>query len=226
MKNRIIVVYSSHLSENDDFEFEKNIKNTIGCEHYIVRIENKNEKSLSQVYNDAIKKFNIDNNIIVFIHNDVEFETDKWGLILLTKFNNSKYDIIGLAGTDYLDETGKWWNNKNRLYGIVNHDDGIRKWESKFSNKFVGIKECVVVDGVFIALDPTELNECFNINYGKFHFYDVSMCVEAYLNGYNIGVTTDIRITHKSIGVTNNDWEENRIKFVEEYKNELPLSTL
>jgi hypothetical protein len=226
MKDNIIVVYSSHLSKEVDDVFEKNIKNTIGCGHKIIRYENKNEQSLSKIYNSAIEKYNNKNSIFVFIHNDIEFKTDKWGMLLLTKFNNSVFDIIGVAGTDFLDETGKWWNNKNRLYGIVNHTDGYKTWESKFSGKFIGLKECVLVDGLFIALDGDELGKCFNEEYGMFHFYDISMCTEAYLNGYNIGVTTDIRITHKSVGVVNEEWEKNRLKFIEEYKDELPISSI
>jgi cellulose synthase/poly-beta-1,6-N-acetylglucosamine synthase-like glycosyltransferase len=38
-----------------------------------------------------------------------------------------------------------------------------------------------------------------------------------------IGVTFDIKVTHKSIGMTNQSWESNRIKFVEKYKESLPL---
>ncbi|MFW6243201.1 MAG: glycosyltransferase [bacterium] len=224
MKNKIVVVYSSHLSLDKDKKFEEYISNTIGCRHEIHRYENKNKYSLSYIYNDAIKNYNSPNNIFVFIHNDISFDTDKWGMLLLTKFNNSKFDIIGLAGTDYFDKSGKWWNNKRSLYGIVNHDNGFKKWETRFSNPFRGLKECVVIDGVFIALDADELGSCFNENYGKFHFYDISMCLEAYLNGFNIGVTTDIRITHKSIGVTNKEWDENRLKLIDEYKEELPIS--
>lgn len=223
LKNEIIVIYSSHLPYKRDILLEENIKNTIGCKHKIIRYENKNKYSLSEIYNRGIKEYKSKNNIIVLIHNDIVFETNKWGLLLLTKFNNSKFDIIGVAGTDYLGKSCKWWEYRKRLYGIVNHSDGYRKWETKFSNSFIGIKECVVIDGLFIALDPYELGECFNENYGKYHFYDISMCVEAYLNGFNIGVTTDIRITHKSIGVTNDEWERNRKKLAEEYKDELPI---
>ena len=53
--------------------------------------------------------------------------------------------------------------------------------------------------------------------------YDVSFCFPNYLDGCNVGVMTDIRITHKSIGQTNQQWEENRKQFAEEYKSELPI---
>ena len=37
----------------------------------------------------------------------------------------------------------------------------------------------------------------------------------------NINLSGDI--THKSIGQTNQDWEINRLQFIEQYKNELPI---
>lgn|SRR5690606_3474354 len=227
MKNKINVVYSSNKTIEEDLELEDNIKNTIGSKYEIIRYQNNNKYSLSQIYNKALKKYKSKDSIFVFIHNDIKFETTKWGLMLLTKFNNYDYQIIGVAGTDKLDETGIWWNNKQNLYGIVNHTDGYRTWESRYSNKFKGIKECVVVDGLFIALNPDEIKgKCFDENYGKFHYYDIATCLKLYLDGFNIGVISDIRITHKSIGVTNKEWEENRLKFIEEYKDELPVNVI
>ena len=38
-----------------------------------------------------------------------------------------------------------------------------------------------------------------------------------------IGVTYEVKITHKSIGKTNDEWEKNRLQFVEKYKDSLPL---
>ena len=45
-----------------------------------------------------------------------------------------------------------------------------------------------------------------------------------YLDGFNIGVTTDIRILHESIGMTNDEWEKNRQLFVKKYKEDLPIT--
>jgi hypothetical protein len=43
------------------------------------------------------------------------------------------------------------------------------------------------------------------------------------LDGVKIGVCTNIRITHKSIGQTNQQWEDNKLKFEEKYKDKLPV---
>jgi hypothetical protein len=43
------------------------------------------------------------------------------------------------------------------------------------------------------------------------------------LEGVKVGVITNIRMTHKSIGQTNDQWEENRKLFVKKYKSHLPI---
>ena len=45
--------------------------------------------------------------------------------------------------------------------------------------------------------------------------YDVDFCFSNYLSGTKIGVCTDIKITHLSIGKTNDEWEKNRVIFAE-----------
>ena len=44
-----------------------------------------------------------------------------------------------------------------------------------------------------------------------------------HLEGVKVGVITNIRLTHKSIGKKNEQWELNRELFVEKFKNNLPL---
>jgi hypothetical protein len=43
------------------------------------------------------------------------------------------------------------------------------------------------------------------------------------LEGVKVGVTTEIKVTHKSIGMTNEEWELNRQEFVEKFKDKLPV---
>ena len=94
MKNNIVVVFSSHLSEEENQKFIKHIDETIGVKHTSVCYPNFNQFGLAQVYNDAIKTHKVDNCIFVMCHNDITIKTKNWGRLLLTKYNNSKYDII------------------------------------------------------------------------------------------------------------------------------------
>lgn len=231
MKKRIDIIYSTHLTEKEDFEFEKNIRETCGVPCSIHRYVNNNQYSLSNIYNKAISEIESEDSIFIFCHNDISFDRKNWGKKLLSHFNNPNedYQIIGVAGATELNTHGCWWLNSNnqmnfsKMVGIVNHDNGIRKWESRYSEPHFGIKPVVCIDGLFMAVDIDNIENKFDENYGMWHYYDVGFCVPNYLDGCNIGVITDIRITHKSIGMTDPDWERNRIKFSEEYKEFLPL---
>lgn len=222
MKRGISVIYSSHKGEYYDEQFEKRIRTSIGIKKFeIIRIENFGEYSLPQAYNIGWEKANKEN-ILLFVHNDVHFHTKNWGYKLLDVFNSERYDIVGLAGTDYLADNGVWWHDRSRCYGIVNHTDGAREWETMFappSNKTIPV---VVIDGLFIAVNSETVLHKFDEDFKGFHLYDLSFVFPNFLDGCDIGVTTKIRLCHESIGMVNDEWERNRIQFAEKYKEELP----
>lgn len=224
-KKNIIVVFSSHYSEEDNQLFKDHISSTIGCKHKIVCYENHNEFSLTEIYNKAIKRYHNDESVMVFCHNDIVFRTNKWGRNLLTKFNYDNYSIIGVAGSTYLPESGVWWEDRTKMVGIVEHTDGINTWVSEYSKEKKGqITPVVLIDGLFIAVDCNNIEHLFDEEFDGFHLYDLSLCVPNWLDGINIGVTTDIRILHKSVGQTNEHWVINKNKLVEKYKDELPIN--
>jgi GT2 family glycosyltransferase len=223
MKNNIVVVFSSHLSEEENQKFIKHIDETIGVKHTSVCYPNFNQFGLAQVYNDAIKTHKVDNCIFVMCHNDITIKTKNWGRLLLTKYNNSKYDIIGVAGSTYLPASGMWWEDQTKMLGIVEHTNGITQWVSQYSKEILNVKEVVLIDGLFITFNPDTIIHGFDEEFKGFHFYDLSFCIPNYLDGCNIGVTTVIRILHQSVGQTNEQWEANRLQFAKKYEDELPL---
>lgn len=225
MKDNIIVVFSSHLSEEENQNFIKHINDTIGVKHQTVCYSNFNQYSLSEVYNRAIKEYNTPNSIMVFCHPDIIIRTRTWGKLLLNKFNHSEFAIIGIAGTTFLHESGQWWADRSKMYGVVEHTDGANVWVSEYAVPIKGYtKPVAVIDGVFMAVDCDKLEHQFDEEFKGFHFYDLSFIFPNTLDGINVGVTTDIRILHQSVGMTNQEWEDNRRQFAEKYKDELPFS--
>ena len=63
-KDNIVVVFSSHLSEEANNKFIKHISDTIGVKHKIVCYPNFNQFSLSQIYNQAIREHNSEDAIM------------------------------------------------------------------------------------------------------------------------------------------------------------------
>jgi hypothetical protein len=110
------------------------------------------------------------------------------------------------------------------MKGIVNHEHEGKKWESKYSSSLGNqIEDVVLVDGLFIVLNKKNIKQTFNEEIKGFHFYDVDFSFRNFIEDVKIGVIYDVRVTHKSIGQTNEQWEQNRIKFAEKHKDLLPV---
>jgi len=182
---------------------------------------NNGEKSLSQVYNEILDEAKTD--IVVLCHDDIYFDTNSWYYKLKTHFESSEYGILGVAGTTEMPSSGQWWETRRKMIGIVNHESGGKKWTSKYSEDFgKSIRETVVVDGVFIALSKSRIKHNFDEEFKGFHFYDIGFCFKNQIEGVKVGVISNIRITHKSIGQTNEQWEENKKLFAQKYSENLP----
>jgi len=207
-----------------DEKYIEQLKKTSGNKKIqIIPIENNGQYSLTEVYNKILEQSEYD--IVVFCHDDLKFDTNGWAHKLKSHFNkNPEYGIIGLAGTKYLPETGRWWEMTSAMYGIVNHESEGKKWESKYS-KDIGnkLEPTIIVDGLFFAVNKKNIVENFDESVKGFHFYDIDFCFRNYIKNIQIGICTDIRVTHLSVGQTNEQWESNRESFVEKFSEKLPI---
>jgi glycosyltransferase involved in cell wall biosynthesis len=216
----ITIAYSTRESKP---EFTEYLKKSSGFKKLeVIEKVNNGSKSLAQVYNEVLSESKTD--IVVFCHDDIYFETTSWYSKLLKHFERSEFGIIGMAGTTQMPSSGMWWEDRRKMVGIVNHESGGKKWESKYAESLGNsIMETVVVDGLFIAVDKRKIKKNFNEDFKGFHFYDIPFCFENHIEGVKVGVITNIRITHKSIGQTNQQWEENRKLFETKYAKNLPV---
>ena len=204
-------------------EFVEYLKKSSGFKKIeVIEKVNNGEKSLSEVYNEILNESS--NDIVVLCHDDIYFDTSSWYHKIIKHFEKSDYGILGVAGTTYMPKSGQWWEQRKKMHGIVNHEHQGKKWTSKYSEDLgKKIKEVIVVDGLFIALSKAKIKHKFDESVNGFHFYDLNFCFPNYLDGVKIGVIFDVRITHKSIGETNDQWEINRVKFSEKYAENLPV---
>ena len=214
------VVFSSKEINKDFIEL---IKSTSGIHKIeILPYENPGKYSLTEVYNMGLKDSK--NDIVLFCHDDIKFDTKNWGRKLVKHFQKSDYGILGVAGCRYLPESGKWWEIPSEMMGQVYHENEGKRWLSTYNPKFGNnILPSVLVDGLFFAVSKKALSTDFDESVTGFHFYDLNFCVQNFLSGVKVGVISDIDITHLSIGQTNQEWERNRILFSEKYEKDLPL---
>lgn len=220
IENMISIVCSS---PHDLTDYGKVIKKMSGHPKVeFLAYKNEGEFSLTEIYNRGLNESKFD--IVVFLHHDIEIQTKQFAKKLKKHYDNSDYAILGVAGTKYLAETGKWWENRKSMYGRVWHTHNNLKTLSRYSeDQNNDIEEVVIVDGVFFSVMKSRLKSNFDESVEGFHFYDIDFCFKNYLDGAKIGVHTNISINHMSIGETNEQWEVNRSLFAEKYKESLPV---
>jgi glycosyltransferase involved in cell wall biosynthesis len=207
-----------------DSSFVELLKKSCGVSNpQIIPIENEGKYSLPEAYNMILEQAT--NDIVVLCHDDIYFDSKNWGSKILKHFKRSpEYGILGLAGSTQLPESAKWWEDFSKMKGIVNHEHEGKKWESKYSSSLGNqIDDVVLVDGLFIVLNKKNVKQTFNEEIKGFHFYDVDFSFRNFIEDVKIGVIYDVRVTHKSIGQTNEQWEQNRIVFAEKHKDLLPV---
>ena len=187
--------------------------------------ENDGVSSLTEIYNIGLKESK--NEIVVFMHDDLILETPNMTPKIVKLFEkHSEYGIIGIAGTDKLT-SGRWWDNRDNMFGVVGHIHEGKRHVNHYSKGVFNdvLKDVVIVDGLFFAVHKGRIKKEFNEQFEGFHFYDISFCVENFLEGVKIGLTTKLGVTHKSIGMVNKQWEKNKLFFEALFEKQLPLTT-
>jgi hypothetical protein len=190
----------------------------------ILMYENDGEMSLTQVYNKGLKESV--NDIVVFMHDDLILETSNMTPKIVKLFEkHPEYGIIGIAGTDKLT-SGMWWQNRENMFGVVGHIHEGKRHVNHYSKGVFNdvLKDVVIVDGLFFMVRKSLLKKEFNEQFEGFHFYDISFCVENQFEGVKIGLTTKFGVTHKSVGITNKQWEKNKLLFEALFEKQLPLT--
>jgi hypothetical protein len=190
----------------------------------ILIYENDGDKSLTQIYNIGLKESK--NDIVVFMHDDLILETSNMTPKIIKLFEKHQdYGIIGIAGTDNLT-SGMWWQNRENMFGVVGHIHEGKRHVNHYSKGVFNdvLKDVVIVDGLWFAICKSRIKKEFNEQFSGFHFYDIPFCVENYLEGVKIGLTTKFGITHKSIGITNKQWEKNKLLFEALFEKKIPLT--
>ena len=133
--------------------FVEIIKSTSGVHNIeVLPYENPGKYSLTEVYNMGIKKAK--NDIVIFCHDDIKFDTKNWGRKILKLFKKHlEFGIIGVAGSRYMPKSGKWWEDFSKMHGAVYHEHEGKRWLSRYSNDIGNhLDEVILVDGLFIKI--------------------------------------------------------------------------
>lgn len=221
--NEVVSVVIS--TRNIDDEYLKHVEKMFSHPQTEILIyENDGVNSLTEIYNIGLKESK--NDIVVFMHDDLILETPNMTPKIVKLFEkHPEYGIIGIAGTDKLT-SGRWWDNRENMFGVVGHIHEGKRHVNHYSKGVFNdvLKDVVIVDGLFFMVRKSLLKKEFNEQFKGFHFYDIPFCVENQFEGVKIGLTTKFGITHKSVGITNKQWEKNKLLFEALFEKQLPLT--
>jgi hypothetical protein len=220
-----VVVVSAKNNEESNKLIEE-IHDTCGCNVHVFFLFNPEGMGLTQIYSDFLKREDIQTDVVVFMHDDINFLKKGWGKEMLRLFkDNPEYGIIGVAGSADFDQNGAWWNYKH-IYGQVLHRNEGKTWLTTFSPLLDhDLEEVCVIDGLFMGIEKNRITKSFNPDIHGFDFYDIDFCLSNYLDGKTkIGVTTNIRIAHNSIGKLKPTWYVNREIVNKKYGKYFPIA--
>jgi hypothetical protein len=228
METNIAIVLCSKKSNEEIKPFIEHLKETCSCNAHVYFIHNPEGVSLSKIYADMTVSKDIAEDIIVFIHDDIEFLRNGWGAEILRQFNtHEEYGIIGVAGSAQFDENGAWWNYEKKFGQVLHRSEG-KSWLTVFSPLLTkDLQDVVVIDGLFMAVHRRRLAENFSRELEGFDFYDIYFCLANFFEKKTkIGVTTNIRLAHNSVGALKDSWYKNREIINEKFGNKFPIDIL
>lgn len=164
--NKITVVVCSRQTDKEKEEFIEHLKETCGYNVHVMFMINSDGVSLTKIYNDVISK--LETEVVIFIHDDVEFLRKGWGAEIARLFKeNKEYGIIGVAGSAEFDEKGAWWNYENK-YGQVLHRSNGKTWLSAFSPLLdKDLQEVCIVDGLFLGIHTKRISKKFDEDFKR-----------------------------------------------------------
>ena len=210
MLSIIISSYQPHYYQ----ALEKNIAETIGIPYEVIKVDNPGKMGICEAYNHGAQKAQYD--YLLFLHEDVLFETQNWGLILTQLLSKKSIGCVGLAGGDYVSTYPlPWWQNKERRFFHLNQ---ILPNGSEQKLRIHENKNVVFLDGVFIACRRNIFLETRFSDYLEgFHGYDMDFSWRASQTHQNI-VSHEITLTHFSAGHPNIEWFKSLILIWEQSK--------
>lgn len=224
MQDEISVVVVSRDPDSPERGIAQHIQDTCGFPVKIFFVVNPAGVGLASIYHDMLR--DLKSKYIVFLHDDVKFLRNGWGAELARIFDeNPEYGILGVAGSATFDKKGAWWLCDRRFGQVLHRHDG-KSWLSAFSPLLDhDVEEVCVIDGLFIGVCKDRVKVNFDNTLSGFDFYDIDFCLGNFFDkSCKIGVTTNIRVAHESIGELKDSWYVNKDIIMEKYNGKIPVS--
>lgn len=203
---------------------EKNIAATCGCPYEFIAFDNRTSgDGLCKVYNRCAAGARYD--MLCFVHEDVEFQTEGWGQIMAAKLAEKDCGIIGFAGSILkLKHLTAWHNGGGDLRAHYvqymrggHHTVDINPDGTDFS-------PVVTLDGMclFVRRDVWSETLFDEQTFPRFHGYDIDFTL-AVACRYRNYVCNTMLIEHFSTGGYTREWIRTMKRLHCKWRNRLPM---
>lgn len=203
----------------------ENIASTIGVEHEIIIIDNRNSNNgICTIYNKGANMAKGDN--LCFLHEDILFHGNNWGYAIEKQLSFPDTGIIGFMGATYKSLSPSGWNVKkeiNRSH-FIQSQGGVQRKSSEIRGKF---SPCTVLDGacLFMRRSVWQEHPFDEINIKGFHCYDIDICLQTTAANLVNYVCGTVWIEHFSSGSFSSQWATTTLELHEgKWKQWLPLA--
>ena len=211
-----IIICSRTVSISD--ELTQNIDQTIGIPYELVIIDNiDNLYSIFSAYNEGVKRSKYE--LLCFMHDDIIFKTNDWGISVMNRFKSSNLGAIGVAGSPYYAILpSAWWSGGYICQSIYGEQE--LAYQSKQDNTL----PVVVLDGVWFCVRKSLFSKIRvdDTTYNGFHYYDMDISLQIQQNGYKLLNVYDISIQHSS-GKLDRSWLNNALLLQKKWEKNLPI---
>ena len=215
----ISIIICSRTSSISD-ELIQNINQTIGIPYELVIIDNSdNLYSIFSAYNEGVKRSKYE--LLCFMHDDISFKSNDWGIKVINRFNAPKIGAIGVAGSPYYAILpGAWWSGgyiSQSIYG---------EKELAYQTKKDKALPVVVLDGLWFCVRKSlfSMIRFDDATFNGFHYYDMDISLQIHQKGYTLLSVYDISIQHSS-GKLDRSWLNNALLLQKKWGNNLPIFT-
>ena len=207
-------------------DLKNNIEHTIGVDYELIHVDNsENKYSIFEAYNLGISKSKFP--FLCFIHEDVLFHSNNWGINVIAHLQDPKTGILGVAGGDLLTKVpASWATLISPGQNIIQTD--LKKNKTVLlldpENYTLSKRSSITLDGIFLSMRK-EITEkiYFDENLKGFHGYDYDVSIQASIAGYVNYVIYDIQLEHFSKGKTDILYFRNLISIYKKWENYLPV---
>lgn len=171
-------------------------------------------RSMTEAYETAMESS--DAKYKVYLHQDVWIRQRNFLEVMVREFqNHPEYGIAGVVGSRDLSDDAIWWNG-NKIGAICDNHTGKMK-NYLYERSAQKSQIATALDGLILMTqyDIPWRTDIFD----KWHFYDVSQCMEFRNNGFEAVVLPQVQpgVMHWCGKNKMEGYENERIKFIHEY---------